>query len=267
MDTELIASSKLDAALLEGDRAYLDKIVKQIAEFWRVPVTSVLLRGAIPDAIEKQVATVNADLIVMTTHGRGSFGRFWLGSVADEIVRRTPVPILLVRPHEAKLDLAAEPPFHHVLVPLDGSALAEQILDPAINLANVLEADCTLVRVIKPMVLGNFPVHESYSASLDETILEELRKLFEADQTKANRYLAGLTERLKGGFPKLRSQVLVHEQPAEAILQDVKSRRVDLVAIATHGRSGLPRLLLGSVADKILRGTSVPILIQRPRNK
>ena len=87
---------------------------------------------------------------MMTTHGHGPLSRFWLGSVADEMVRRATTPILLVRPHEKAIDLAAEPVLRHILIPLDGSALAEQVLGPAAALGSLLQCDdYTLLRVYR----------------------------------------------------------------------------------------------------------------------
>jgi nucleotide-binding universal stress UspA family protein len=91
-------SPAADAAFKEQEQAYLDTITKQLGETATVPVTSALADGMVEDAILERVQTKPADLIVMTTHGRGSMSRFWLGSVAVELVRHGPVPILLVRP-------------------------------------------------------------------------------------------------------------------------------------------------------------------------
>ena len=87
----------------------------------------------------------------MTTHGRGPLTRFWLGSVADELVRRASVPLLLVRPHEGVPDLAQEPILQHLLIPLDGSELAEQVLEPAVALGTLMAADYSLLRIYGPL--------------------------------------------------------------------------------------------------------------------
>ena len=90
----------------------------------------------------------------MTTHGRGPLARAWLGSVADELVRKTPIPILLTRPQEAKPVLDQAPVLRRVLIPLDGSSFAEQAMDPALALGSLTEAEYILVRVIEPMIRG-----------------------------------------------------------------------------------------------------------------
>ena len=137
---------------MEGQREYLDTTVKRLAVLHSVPVTSALLESpAIAETLNAHAATTGADLIVMTTHGRGPLSRFWLGSVADELVRRATIPILLVRPQEKAPDLSSEPILRHILIPLDGSALAEQALEPALALGKLMEADYTLVRIYFPL--------------------------------------------------------------------------------------------------------------------
>jgi nucleotide-binding universal stress UspA family protein len=255
---------RVDEELRKNERAYLDKLIPRLAEVAPVPASAVLLEGEIADELEAHVAGGEVDLIVMTTHGRGTLARSWLGSVADQLVRRAPVPVLLIRPHEALRDLTQEPSLEHVLIPLDGSPLAEQILEPAMKLAASWAADFTLVRVIKPVVLGGYVLGEKPPEKLGEAMLADLTKLHEAERKEAERYLNALADRLKKKSLRVETRVLIHEQPAVAILDEMKARHIDLVALATHGRSGLPRLFLGSVADKILRGTAVPILVQRP---
>jgi nucleotide-binding universal stress UspA family protein len=267
-EAAILYDTKVDAAIRNSERDYLDRVMKRLSQVSpAVLVTSTLLDGSIGDSVEERAHAVDADLIVMTTHGRGSMARAWLGSVADEMVRRLRMPVLLVLPHEAKLDLAKEPAFKHLLIPLDGSPLAEQIIGPAVAIGKLTDAEYTLVRVVKPVVLGNYELTEKPASAYAGEVLARLQTLHDEEKLEAARYLEELAKPLRGRSLQIQTRVLVHEQPAVAILDEVKSRRVDLVAIETHGRSGLPRLFLGSVADKILRGTSVPVLVQRPRKE
>ncbi len=119
-----------DAAFKEQERAYLDAVGRRIADP-RTPVATSLALGLEADGILEQIQARRADLIVMTTHGRGPVSRFFLGSVADEVVRRSPVPVLLLRPHDPPTGPATPPAISNVMVPLDGSALAEDVLGPA----------------------------------------------------------------------------------------------------------------------------------------
>ena len=105
----------------------------------------------ISGSITTEAVAAQADLVVMTTHGRGAVTRFWLGSVADDLLRDLPVPLLLVRPGTDPVDCTQDIPCKHFLLPLDGTDFAEQMLEPALELARCLEADCCLLRVLRPV--------------------------------------------------------------------------------------------------------------------
>ncbi len=98
--------------LRSNSSAYLGGVVKRLRDVSSVPVRSELLEGETADAIRAAVSSTGVDLVVMTTHGRGPLGRFWLGSVADELVRHLPTPLVLVRPGEAAPDYRREPVFN-----------------------------------------------------------------------------------------------------------------------------------------------------------
>ncbi|HEV3258268.1 MAG TPA: universal stress protein [Gemmataceae bacterium] len=256
-----------DNVVKQRERGYLERVVNRLATASSVPVDCALLEGPIAEAVNAQVKLTEVDLAVMTTHGRGPLARFWLGSVADELVRRLPIPLLLVRPQETKVDLSREPTFQHILIPLDGSPLAEQIIEPAAALGSLTGADYTLLRIIKPMVMGPYDPADSLPGHLDPSAVEQLQRLYRDEESEAGSYLERVAGRLRDRALKVQTRVVVHDQPAVAILEEVKAHRADLVALATHGRSGLPRLFLGSVADKLVRGTTVPVLLQRPAVK
>ncbi|MCX6043727.1 MAG: universal stress protein [Chloroflexi bacterium] len=198
------------------------------------------------------IAATNPDLVVMTTHGRGGLARAWLGSVADTLVRLSHVPILLVQPTEAAVDFGQAPPVKHILIALDGSTFAEQILEPTLTLGRLLGAECTLLQVVEPL----FPVYNAVAHT---------QELDAAGVQIAQRYLADIVQRFHREGLSVTTHVALAEQPAAAILAYAQRHAVDLVALATHGRSGLPRLWLGSVGDKVLRGATMPVLIYRPQ--
>jgi nucleotide-binding universal stress UspA family protein len=240
-----------DRQIIEHERAYLDETVKRLTSSSTVPVTSTVLEGMV---VAETLSGHAADLIVMTTHGRGPLSRFWLGSVADELVRRATVPVLLVRPQETPS--AAEPVFRHILIPLDGSILAEQVLEPATALGRLMEAKYTLLRVYGPVEESRLgpEVHRL------EPPTEELRKAAQA-------YLDGVAERLRRQGHTTQTQVAFGQHPPSVILDVAQSHAVDLIALETHGRRGVARLLLGSVADKVLRGAVTPVLIHHSPGK
>jgi nucleotide-binding universal stress UspA family protein len=246
-----------------GQQAYLDDVARRLTAAGAPRVQTWLLDGDVPGMIREQVERVGSDLVVMSTHGRGAFTRFWLGSVADDLVRSLHVPMLLIRPGEEPVDLAKAPLLKHILLPLDGSPLSEQIVKPAVEIGTLTVADITLVRVVPPAPL---PVHAVEGQTFGE-MAEDMVKHAE-EQSARNRVVAEMQlNRVasvvrEGGLFAL-TRVEVDESPAAVLLRDAHS--VDLVALATHGRKGLSRLFLGSVADKLIRGSPVPVLVYRPK--
>lgn len=264
LDENLVAQNR------EQAHSYLNEVVNRLAVGSDFSVTSTLLdgpAGQVAKILNEHITTTGVDLVIMTTHGRGALTRFWLGGVADKLIRHTPVPMLLVRPQEMKgaLGLSQEQIFQHVLIPLDGSALSEQILEPAVTLGKLMQADYTLLRVIEFMIPAN------YSPESPVGVDHELLELLQVDaQTYLDKVAGRLQEQIgvSGDTPsQVRTRIVFNYQPAMAILEEVGQHGIDLIAMETHGEGGLTRLLIGSVADKVLRGTSTPILLHRPSTK
>ena len=213
-------------------------------------MSATFAEGDVDDEILKAIQAKSADLVVMTTHGRGGLDRLWLGSVADRLLRRLTVPILLLHPDEAPQPTE----FHHLLIALDG-----EIEEPVLAAVERLRSDgaslrCTLTRVVEPALpilsgLAARPVH----------LPPDWNARREAD---ARKYLARLADRLGGrGWDVVSWQVLVGRGVAGQVLELARAIRPDAIVVGTHGARGLERLLLGSVADKIVRGSRVPVLV------
>jgi nucleotide-binding universal stress UspA family protein len=256
-------SHVLDAQVKAQQRAYLDGLVQRVRDVCDVPVTATFLQGQVVATLRAMADSTETDLVVMTTHGRGPFRRFWLGSVADALVRELPSPLLLLRPHEEPVDLVGEPALRHFLLPLDGSALAEQVLEPALLLGDLLGADYTLLRVLKPPSPVAFPVGARALGEPAEPMRAQIETILQEQRRTAEEYLKRMTARFGDGRGHVQIRVVTDSSPAQAILEAAQTG-IDLVALATHGRRGLSRLLLGSVADKVLRGVTVPLLVYRP---
>ncbi len=238
-------------------RDYLDALSARLHAATPIPVTAALLEGDVVDALHEHVAARGADLIVLTTHGRGPFSRFWLGSVADQLLRRASVPLLFVHPAHGLADLNREAGLARVLVALDGSPAVEQIVEPAVALAGLMGSRVTLLRVVEPLPpFGVDPV--TYSAETDDPGLE-------LQLQEARGYLDGVARGLRAKHLDVDTIVLVHPHPATAIVEEAEKEHGTLIALQTHGRRGLARLVLGSVADKVIRSTTLPVLINRPR--
>jgi nucleotide-binding universal stress UspA family protein len=245
--------------------AYLDGVVKRLKAQSKVPVTPVFLEGSVIQAILDHVSTKKSTLIVMTTHGHGPLARFWLGSVADELIRHGPTPILLVHPQEE--NQSKVPTIRKILVSLDGSTFSEAMLQNAVEFARMMEAELWLIRVIQPMILGNLTVPEPAVGSVTPSAIAQLESWHEQRKKEAAGYLQKLGESLRSPSLKVRTSVVSHEQPAVAILNEARTQGADLIAIETHGRGGLSRFFLGSVADKVIRGANIPVLVHRSIQK
>jgi nucleotide-binding universal stress UspA family protein len=192
----------------------------------------------------------HADLIVMSTHGRSGLGRVVYGSVADDILRHADVPVLLIPPaidHAWPADRALT-----ILVPLDGSELAEAALRSAALLADLPGARLHLLRVIEP---ARYPLAgEGYVyVPIDD----------EAERADATAYLDDLAARMTRGGTQVTCE-LATGSPGTVIPRVAREREVDVIAMATHGRGGLARLVLGSVATATLQRTHGPLLLTRP---
>lgn len=242
-----------EAECKQQEQLYLDATAKWLTSISRVPTITTLIPGStvlpetVADGILERVRYDEADLIVMATHGGGFLQRFGSGSVARELVRRCSAPILLVKAGEEVLNTVPEPVLKEILIPLDGSALAEQILEPAVHLARLMEARCSLLWVI-----------EAESSASDD---------LRADQARAEAYLEGIAAKIREPGLQVRKSIHVARHVAEAILEKAKVQASDLIAVTTHARGGLKRLFLGSVTDELIRGASCPILVCRPRGK
>lgn len=262
-----LGSDDLDAEVNTRYRAYLDGMAVRLREYINVPITDEVRHGEVAPALCQLASGGEYDLVVMATHGRGPLGRFWLGSVADEVIRHVTLPVLLVRPEDGEARLDEEPDLSRVVVPLDGTPLAEQILEPAIVLAlGMPGAEIDLVRVIGPVMPDVVPVDFFEPSSEIERIQKEINALQEAVRHEAETYLAGVARRLEERGLRVRTHVVLEEKPAEAILHEATAEHAGLIALETHGRGGLSRLFRGSVADKVVRGAHVPVLVHRPVN-
>jgi nucleotide-binding universal stress UspA family protein len=258
-----------DRELRSNGQAYLDRVLQRLAtvgenSLSENSLTSVLLEGSVAGAINRHAVATEVDVIVMTTHGRGPMARFWLGSVADSLIRQTSIPVLFVQPQETEAELTQESVFTRVLIPLDGSQLAEQILEPAMALATAMRAEVTLLRVVEQLTPASYDPNSNRISGLRPSGLTQLQEVDRQEWSRAEEYLDQLAARLRSEALSVQTRVISHLRPATAILDDASSNGADLIALATHGRGGLKRLLVGSVADKVVRGTTTPVLVYRP---
>lgn len=213
-------------------------------------VDAHFVEGAAATVIFDTAKATWANLIVMSTHGRGGPGRALSGSVADQVLRRVPVPVLLVP--TGCTQVWADEPSRSVLVPLDGSSLAAEALRPARDLVATLGGELLLLTVVEPVAAHPFRYVGSVS-DLDATQV-----------TQAAAYLAQVSVELQRSAASPIATRIVHGDAAEQICAVARAARVGAIAMASHGRGGLARLLLGSVATGTIQHSTVPVLVYRP---
>lgn len=212
-----------------------------------------LEQGPIADILAGYAKRNDVDLIVISSHGRRGIARLSLGSVTDSLIRGTTIPVLVVKPKASYLTPEAGKEFRHIVVPLDGSSLAEQILKRIVPLAKLEEAEITLLHVL-------VPGEDAYEN-------EEGRKLpwWEKRVAGAQAYLSRRACEVRAQGVPATIEVVVGERVAESITDYARREGADLIAIATHGRGGLARVLRGSVADGVTKLAMSSILVLHPK--
>ena len=238
---------------------YLASLASEIRSGADVCASHCLRKGEPARLICERAADVDADLIVMTSHGRTGLSRVWFGSVADGVMRHAEIPVLIVRPVARKPhDNPARHLFKHVLVPLDGSS--EAILPSAIELAKCGDARMTLLRVVQPIPLISLDLGTPYPA-LDAARDADATKSI-ADTTR--HHLHELSQRLRDETGlQVDSRVIVDLSVATSIVELARAEDMDLIAMASHS-GPVSRFFLGSVADKVVRAANIPVLLYKP---
>jgi nucleotide-binding universal stress UspA family protein len=252
----LVHPQQFPPLLIEPAKVYLKALTRRYKEQLGRSVSSIILHGPVARTLTRYARDIGADLIVMTSHGRGGVRRAWLGSVADQLIRATELPVLVVRPSED----GQVPDIYvgEILVPLDGSPLSEAAIEPAAALAKLWEAEIALLQVVPPVAVNSDPAMP-FPAMYDDELTGIRRDT-------AEDYLRGLSERLRNQGTRASGTTVVSQTGlAQTILDLARPERVSLIAMATHGRGGLRRLVLGSVTDKVVRAAPMSVLVVPPR--
>jgi len=222
-----------------------------------VMVETAILEGKPYQEIVEFAEGQGIGLIAMATHGRSGIVRAVLGSVATRVLQASPCPLLLAKPQQEGSLWVIPSNIKTILVPLDGSDLAEAVLPHAEELARRLDLEMWLIQVLppeEPVVLGPYTSEFWRPAKVEVQRLDSL----------ASGYLAGLGMSLRQRGVRANWEVL-HGNAAESIIEFGRDRPNVMIAMATHGRSGLQRWLLGSVADAVIREAGVPVLVVKPQ--
>jgi nucleotide-binding universal stress UspA family protein len=249
---EVVRESHFRTTIASAGEAYLHAVARRIKEVAGIEAEVELLRGVSVRTLTAFIRRERIDLVVMSTHGRGGLGRAWLGSVAQSLIRQVALPILLVRPGgEGAVDLRPQQ-IRRVLVALDGSPAAESALRAAQEICELEGAESVLLRVVVP------PMH-AISPSIVHTA-RYLHDYIEAGRREGQGYLTSIGAELGGGP---RQEVVVDHHPARAILRSADETGADLIALGTSGAGTLGRMFVGSVADSVVRGSTLPVLVSQ----
>lgn len=274
--SDMAQSPQLAQDMIDMEQENAETYLAEIARLHilaGIQVETTIIAGSAGICIVDAAKEEKVDLIVMSSHGETGFKRFVLGSVAHHVSRHSPVPVLVLRGDEsAPLSASHDPkhPSHSItaLVALDGSGLAEASLEPAAYVVAALAAPVQGTLLLS--TVANKQADRAKHGS-EEFMRDEAKK-----------YLIGIRERLQGsdiGKLNLAIEWSIEESKdvANALIEAAESGKTmessyeftgcDLIAIATHGRGGLKRLMVGSVTEDVLGSTNLPMLIVRPRGE
>lgn len=235
-------SPAVDINLEKIAEVYLENVSRRLSG---LPVRASVWRGDPAEEILKAAAALRSDLIAMTTHARRSLEHLLMGSVAEAIVRESPLPVLLLRPGAGRKPAA----IRRILVPIDGTEPSRQVLGVVRDLASGRPVEIVLLHVVVPVIITD-PVTGYTPVGVPNPPVDPVALLRE-DCARLNRE----------GF-RCRAEIATGAAVDE-ILDFARAFDVDLIAMATSGSGGLSHFFLGSVADDVVRRADRPVLLQR----
>ncbi len=232
-----------------------------------VPATPIVLEGGeIRETLITQLRKSGTDLVVMATRDVGPVERLMLGSVTASVVRHVHSPVLVIRADD---DRAVSPnaarAIRHILVPLDGSAFGDAILPHVRRLASLLHSEVTLFAALQPVMTAAAMATDVGAPNVIAMRVGAHDDEPGAAQSAARREsLERAGEPLRASGLAVHTAVLVDDHPARAIVDYANSHGADAIAMTTHGRGALKRMVMGSVSLYVLRSSGLPMLISRP---
>jgi nucleotide-binding universal stress UspA family protein len=243
-------SETIIAATVRSSEEYLNRIAKT---FPADNVSCTVETGKAEDVIIEKAGS-DATLTAMATHGRSGIDRLIMGSVAEKVLRSAINPLILIRASE-EADSEGLAVLKSVIVPLDGSELAETVLSPVVQLANALKLEVILLRA--------YQIPMNTYAGMEDSYPIDYEKISVALKEEAQSYLERKVAELKrNGIEKLSFAISEGSGAGEIVALGRRTPK-NLIAMCTHGRSGVKRWVLGSVTEKVVRLSEDPVLIIR----
>ncbi len=248
--------SQIDA-LLELEAASQKQLNEIASGIEGVEVSTVVLRGRPATRIVEYVDDLPDSVIVMTSHGRTGFRRMMLGSTTARVVHASGAPVIMIRAADDDSGVEIPASIQKVLVPLDGSDFAEHALHAVYDL---VRRDDVMVRLVRIPEIVAYP-----STMYGVGSYEAVDAYMSAMQTESEEYLIQMAEHLKDRQGEVSWEVRDGSASA-AILEAARDFDADLIAMASHGRSGFRRFLLGSVAEQVLHESHIPVMLVGPHD-
>lgn len=259
-------TSSRDSA--NSNQAYLENVSERIkikiAERGTSKTPAVyqkVLSGKPANQILRYGDDYNISLIIMSRHGASDDEQWFLGSIADKVLRAANQPLFLVKKAPKTSALKETSLINKILLPLDGSKIGEAAISIATGLANSFDAEL----VLKRAVVKSSIQRESFHGYIDEVLeemIEQAKKGEEDRKTAASKYLEEFEEQLKNRGLKVSSEAVMGFA-SDQIVDYAETKEIDIIAMSSHGRTGITRWVLGSVTDKILRTGDTPVLVVR----
>ena len=252
----LLTVSALGDCLERLLRAYLENKAGELLSSG-VKASPLVVEGDTANEILNLAEKNHVDLIIISTHGRSGISRWALGNVANKVLRASHIPTLLIKSSELET-VSAGKVLGNILVPLDGSQFAEAIIPYVEGLAQGMDSEVALLRVIEPIKLPNLAAYGQWvdCEKYEKSLLTEAEK-------EAKRYLSNQECALQDKGVKV-SSISLLGKPTQTILQYAEDNFFSLIALSTHGFSGITKWAYGSVASNIIEGSTKPVLLVRP---
>ncbi len=259
-DSEVILFTSSIASAEQLDRpmkAYLELKTKELRS-QGIKASSAVAYGIVADSIVNFADKNKIDLIIISTHGYSGIKRWVLGSVARKVLYGTSVQVLLIK---SKAPQVSEVTLGKILLPLDGSPFSESPIYFIKQLTKGTDAEIFLTLVCEPPLVpsyGDHPINPTWEKHRDAVWAEE--------KQQASEYLEKMEAKLRKDGMKVKSRVIPGElgRVAEAILREGQKETIDLITMATHGRSAVSRWVYGGTANRIVEQSLQPVLLIRP---
>jgi nucleotide-binding universal stress UspA family protein len=229
----------------------LSQVADRVSDVSSVRVSPSIVTGQdVADSL-RHIDLFNADLVVMATHGRSAVGRFWWGSVVHHMLRQIDLPVILIRGDNTAVDYAGNRT-RHIVIPLDGTSVAEQILEPVVNLGATVGAKHTLMQVVRlepKHLIRHGALRTDWVPSKD-------------GEAKALRYLEAVAQAMRGRSLNVQTRVVSSDDPISHVISlDAEQAGADLIAISSSARGTLARIFRHSTRNSLIRNARIPLFV------